>query len=114
LKAADDQVGDAPRLKKIVQTGTEKRVRSGLPHVNIATASLKSWREVPTVCSVVHVTTFCLMLDDNYEGAGLTCLAGNPIDSTDDAIDIVRHVLAGRQNLLDVDDKESGGHGLEA
>jgi hypothetical protein len=34
------------------------------------------------------------VLDDNYEGSGSTCLAGNQVDSIDDAIDIVRDVLA--------------------
>ena len=76
--------------------------------------NLKRWREVPAIGSVVHVTVLCLMLDDNYEGSGSACLAGNQVDSIDDAIDIVRDVLAGTKDLLDVNDKEGIRHGFEA
>src|SRR5580692_933681 len=62
LKAADEQVGDAPRLKKLVQPFIVKGIRSGLPKVNVAAANLERWRKAPTICSVVHVTIFRLML----------------------------------------------------
>jgi hypothetical protein len=71
-----------------------KGVRSCLPQENIAAVNLKRWCEVPAIGSIVHVTIFRLVLDDNYQGSGSTCLAGNQVDSIDDAIDIVRDVLA--------------------
>jgi hypothetical protein len=77
-----------------MQPRTVKGVRSCLAQENIAAMNLKRWRKVPAIGSVVHVTIFCLVLDDNYEGSGSACLAGNQVDSIDDAIDIVRNVLA--------------------
>ena len=94
LKAANDQAGDTPRIKKLVQPRTVKGVGSCLPQENIVAVNLKRWCEVPTVGSIVHVTNFRLVLDDNYEGSGSARLAGNQVDSFDDAIDIVRDVLA--------------------
>ena len=94
LKAADDQVGDAPRHKKLVQLRTVKGVRSSLPQENIAWVNLERWREGPAIGSVVHVTTLRLVLDDHDEGSGSACFAGNQVDSIDYAIDIVRDVLA--------------------
>jgi hypothetical protein len=56
--------------------------------------NLKRWCEGPAIGSVVHVTILRLVLDDNYEGSGSACFAGNQVDSIDYAIDIVRDVLA--------------------
>ena len=94
LKAANDQLGDTPRHKKLVQPRNVKGVRSCLPQEHIAAVNLKRWREGPAIGSVVHVTILRLVLDDNYEGSGSACLAGNQVDAIDYAIDIVRNVLA--------------------
>src|ERR1700675_667801 len=67
LKSADEQVGDALRLEKLVQPCIVKGIRSGLPQVSVAAVHLKRWRKAPTICSVVHVTIFRFMLDDNDE-----------------------------------------------
>ena len=67
--------------------------------------NLERWREGPTIGSVVHVTILRLVLDDNYEGSGRACFAGNQVDSIDYAIDIVRAVRARAKDLLDVNDE---------
>jgi hypothetical protein len=56
--------------------------------------NLKRGREGPAIGSVVHVTILRLVLDDNYEGSGSACFAGNQVNSIDYAIDIVRDALA--------------------
>jgi hypothetical protein len=67
--------------------------------------NLECWRELPAFGSVVHVTIFRFVLDDNHEGSGSACLARHQVDSIDDAIDIARDVLACTKDLLDVNDK---------